>query len=188
VIIGPPLPVFCLLNPTSSKAKTVAHNDPKQMATILIPTYDTRKGHYEWPDLEVKKSVQSTQAGRGVFARRRLEKDTQIRYYGCKIDGNEEKKLEKEGKDAYICRLTDDILYNADAIAAPWDGIGGDGLFIAAMINEAALAAPNCEMVQFDNCDIRVCTLRAIEKGEELTSYYGPNCERSYPIWKKGKG
>jgi len=139
-----------------------------RLFALLLQPQET-KGQWIWPDLEVKQSRQSSDAGQGVFATRRLRAGTMITIVG--VEKTEEQMLALIKAD----RFTHGYILSDGTIL---DGQGEhQGLTLWARINEPTRRKPNC-IFKLD-C---VVVAQPIKAGEELTVYYGEDYTRDYPF------
>jgi hypothetical protein len=160
----------------------------KQLATILSPVAisdftfrDDGEEHlaYIWPGLEVHKSVQNDKAGDGVFAVDKIKAGLKIPVMGDNITQTDLEELEKKHEDTHV-RLRhraegDVIAIDGRPSIMPYNGVGGNGMYIAMMINEPARGKPNCI---FKGDFVQVAM--DIAAGKELTISYGPGGPNGY--------
>lgn len=162
-------------------------------------------------DIELKKSMQQG-AGRGVFAKKRLQEGVILPYFT--LLKNIEDAEENRDDDTYFMAVT---YVNGKNKPRNITSLIADGnpklksikkikphITWTAFVNESSNCPPNCIFVnnsiltkddivqaykEFRPVPITLMvTARQIEKGEELYTLYGGDYERDYKIWRDRKG
>lgn len=185
-----------------SSKKTQRSPKQKHFPPILIrPTYNRTTREYEWPDFEIKK-VPNKHNIQGLFAKHRLEPNTQFPYYGRIINDKEYKKLLSERKAGNpIARkrleytsdcpgLKANCIVDASPTYQPTkQKVGGRGKFIGAKVNEPAVGeTENAWLTSIRDKDGKIwpglVIVTPVKAGQEILTHYGPDYYRIYPVGK----
>jgi hypothetical protein len=144
--------------------------------TCSIP----REGNV-WPGLIIKTSKQDLLAGNGVFATKAIPAGLRIPIYGALLTEAQFSELETKSQDTHTFKLhnssSDHVYIDGRPSIMPYNGVGGEGMYIAMMMNEPCRGKPNCI---FKGNTVQVA--KDLEAGEELTLSYGPGYRRSYSV------
>lgn len=152
-----------------------------------------KQDRFVWKELAVKK-IHNKGNEDGVVAKVKLPKGTTIIYEGVDVDDKQAAQLWKKEKQDPKGRWGSYIIYHH-----PWrdahpryspdkHGVGGKGLFIVGKINEPAeseMANARLKRVVDPGTGLETYAallMRDVNKGEEITMYYGKEYERSYRV------
>ena len=130
---------------------------------------------------KAKKAKNAENAGLGVFATTDIDAGMKIPVFGVPLTHEGVEKLKGCEQDTHIMRQPRGrrrlpggyIAVDGRPGNAPYNGVGGRGLFIAMMINEPSRKKPNCIIMgQF------VQLAQNLRLGDELTVSYGESYRR----------
>lgn len=158
----------------SRKRKRAKLEAPVLSPRFIIDVEDDTFGFY-WPGLAVRASEQAKKAGKGVFATKELPAGTKIPILGRATTEEEFKDLEERHKDTHVFGINgkEYPYVNGDPKIEPFHGVGGNGLYIAMMINEPSRKKPNCI---FKGNFVQIA--QTLQAGQELTISYGAGYRR----------
>ena len=133
--------------------------------------------HVEWPDLDIRQSEQGGgQGGLGVFASRNLQPWEFIPIFGQQLSPEKYNTLLQQQLATHVFHIGNQLI-DGHPRRHPSAGVGGHGLYIAALVNEPTRCKPNVIIR-----GSRLVVARAIPQGAELLVSYGPEYQRNYHV------